>query len=749
MSRKTISLCVLGLLWLVTFMEVSASPAGVTVTAYADRVRFEAPDSIKELRVQLYALSGEQIIDSGTLRDTALDWQLGNHQGQRVATGVYLYAITFKNADGKFTKQLGKVALVQGRAVSQAPALSVPTIGRLVQLTHCAPGDDPFPCADFTEPRWRELLDADNSDNFRLQRRENSSSPYLTLLQLDIVDPANPNGNLKIHQLCLGAINGVGGDCRSAWPSGGASSGWVDDGTIVRLVTDTDNVGIGTPTPTEKLSVAGNISTTGTIDSMGQMSKIRFHYNTAGELPNPSTYHGMFAHVHDVGKAYFAHAGAWVELSAITAVTAGSGLSGGGTSGAVTLSLLTSCSANQILKWNGSTWACATDDTGSFSGWALTGNSGTSPGTNFMGTSDNQALEFKVNNARALRLEPGSTPNLTGGYSGNTVSGGAVGATIAGGGVSGAVNQVTNNYGTVSGGFSNTASGDSSTVSGGSANTASGDSSTVSGGSANTAINHFSTVSGGQFNIASGQRATVGGGYGNSAGDFSTVGGGRSNTASGFFATVGGGDSNMASGFVATVGGGHNNTAAGDYSFVVGRRAKNTDASHDGVFLFADSTDADFSSTAANEFAVRASGGYRLYSNSGLTAGVTLAAGAGAWASVSDRALKENFRILEGRAVLHRLSLIPITEWNYKAQDAAIRHLGPMAQDFYAAFGLGEDDRHITTIDADGIALISIQALYELSLQKDKKIETLTQEVNELREQLQALQQKVEALTKR
>jgi hypothetical protein len=222
-------------------------------------------------------------------------------------------------------------------------------------------------------------------------------------------------------------------------------------------------------------------------------------------------------------------------------------------------------------------------------------------------------------------------------------------------------------------------------------------------------------------------------------------GGGQSgfiNQVTANFGTVGEGSGNTASGSYATVAGGSDNTAAGDYSFVVGRRAKNTDVTHDGVFLFADSTNADFNSAAANEFAVRASGGFRLYSNSGLTAGVTLAAGASAWASVSDRALKENFRTLDGRAILHQLSLIPITAWNYKAQDAAIRHIGPMAQDFYGAFGLGTDDTTISTIDLDGVALAAIQGLYQLSLEKDKQIEELEQRIEKLEKLVEEMMQK-------
>lgn len=65
------------------------------------------------------------------------------------------------------------------------------------------------------------------------------------------------------------------------------------------------------------------------------------------------------------------------------------------------------CASGQVMQWNGAAWACAS---GAGSSWSLTGNAGTAAGTNFLGTTDNQALEVKVNNARALRLEPAPAP---------------------------------------------------------------------------------------------------------------------------------------------------------------------------------------------------------------------------------------------------------------------------------------------------------------------------------------------------
>ncbi|MBL7989529.1 MAG: hypothetical protein JNJ94_15815, partial [Chlorobi bacterium] len=251
--------------------------------------------------------------------------------------------------------------------------------------------------------------------------------------------------------------------------------------------------------------------------------------------------------------------------------------------------------------------------------WSLTGNALTTPGTNFLGTTDNQAFEIRVDNAgtategrrRVMRFEPNATsPNILGGFNGNSVTSGVVGATIAGGGANGVANTVTDDYGvigggtnnragnnaaptndrvnaTVGGGFSNTASGFISTVGGGQSNTASGDRSTVGGGGSNTASGIVSTVGGGFSNTASSDRSMVGGGQSNMASGFaSTVGAGLTNTASGQYSTVGGGENNTASGQYSTVGGGRQDTAAGDYSIIPGGRGLTLNAAANRSFGF-------------------------------------------------------------------------------------------------------------------------------------------------------------------
>jgi len=141
-----------------------------------------------------------------------------------------------------------------------------------------------------------------------------------------------------------------------------------------------------------------------------------------------------------------------------------------------------------------------------------------------------------------------TSPNLIGGYSGNSVTSGVVGATIGGGGASGNTNRVTDNYGTVGGGQNNQA-GD------GGGTTDNAIYATIGGGYNNTASGYVATVGGGRYNTAYG-KSFVGGGEGNTANGISVVGGGVHNTASNYASTVGGGWGNTANGWYATVPGG-------------------------------------------------------------------------------------------------------------------------------------------------------------------------------------------------
>jgi hypothetical protein len=216
--------------------------------------------------------------------------------------------------------------------------------------------------------------------------------------------------------------------------------------------------------------------------------------------------------------------------------------------------------------------------TGSISGgngWSLTGNAGTDPSADFVGTTDNQALEFRVNDTRAMRLEPNPTsPNLISGHSGNSVNAGVQGATIGGGGRSGAPNWASGDYATVGGGGANLASASQATVSGGWYNAASQQGATVAGGSGNQAAGVGAVVSGGWENTGNGLYTAIGGGTHNVAsGDYTTVGGGEYISVTGEAATVAGGSQITATGDYAAVGGGLGNVASGLAATVPGGAA--------------------------------------------------------------------------------------------------------------------------------------------------------------------------------
>lgn len=108
----------------------------------------------------------------------------------------------------------------------------------------------------------------------------------------------------------------------------------------------------------------------------------------------------------------------------------------------------------------------------------------------------------------------------------------------------------------------------------------------------------------------------------------------------------------------------------------------------------------------------------------------------GIWTNNSDRASKEDFEAVDGRELLSRVANLPISKWSYKSEDRSVRHIGPVAQDFAEAFGLGSDDRSITTLDAEGVALASIQALYEMVREKDCEIELLKTRLSKLENSL-------------
>jgi hypothetical protein len=155
-------------------------------------------------------------------------------------------------------------------------------------------------------------------------------------------------------------------------------------------------------------------------------------------------------------------------------------------------------------------------------------------------------------------------------------------------------------------GIADTVNGGFSTIGGGNLNSVDGWWSVIGGGKLNNITSNYSTIGGGQENTVTGPDGTIGGGIQNVADYRSTVGGGRLNRATGVGAAIGGGTYDTANGSQSMVPGGYANKAAGDKSFAAGFRAK---ALHNGTFVWADETDADFESSGPNQFLIRANGG--------------------------------------------------------------------------------------------------------------------------------------------
>ena len=229
---------------------------------------------------------------------------------------------------------------------------------------------------------------------------------------------------------------------------------------------------------------------------------------------------------------------------------------------------------------------------------------------------------------------------------------------------------------------------------------------TIASGGRSTAMGHYT--------IAQGLRSTAMGDFTNASGISSTAMG-RGTAASG--------DNSTAMGYLTTASGalstamGAGTTASGDNSTAMGTR--NT-AAYDGSFIIGDVNEYDYNTTADNQLMMHFQGGYLFYTGNGpqdATFGVELQPYANAWSVVSDSTRKENFRATDGALFLKKISGMRLGSWNYKGQNVKqYRHYGPMAQDFFAAFGRDElgligEEKSINQADFDGVNLIAIQAL--------------------------------------
>lgn len=174
-----------------------------------------------------------------------------------------------------------------------------------------------------------------------------------------------------------------------------------------------------------------------------------------------------------------------------------------------------------------------------------------------------------------------------------------------------------------------------------------------------------------------------------------------------------------------------------------------------GAFIIGDGNSIQISSSANHEMTMRFSGGYRLFSSSDGTFGVSLATSGSSWASISDSTKKENFVYADGEYFLNSLSNLRLGSWNYKGQNSEeYRHYGPMAQEIFHYFGKDEfgvigNDTTLATADMDGIIMICLQALEKRTTELQKENEQLRAELNDLqyvKEQLSEIENLKEEL---
>jgi hypothetical protein len=197
------------------------------------------------------------------------------------------------------------------------------------------------------------------------------------------------------------------------------------------------------------------------------------------------------------------------------------------------------------------------------------------------------------------------------------------------------------------------------------------------------------------------------------------------------------GDGSVASG-MSSVAIGSGVTSRGVGSVVMGTNAI-ASSTASGSFVFGDGTSswaAPFTVTAPNSFIAQASGGVQFLSGPG---GCTLAAGGGQWSCSSSRLLKTGFADVDGEEVLSKLRVMPVQSWSYTTEGAA-RHIGPMAQDFHAAFGLGSNDTTIGVLDAAGVSMAGVKALEARTTQLQSENTALRSAIAELGSRLAALE---------